>query len=248
MCGRYTLTASIRELMAEFEFAEAVDLRPRYNVAPLQFMPIIRGAETAAAPPVAGGDPHAAVRQVALMRWGLVPSWAKDATSAARTINARSETAATQASFRAAFKRRRCLIPASGFFEWETVLGPSGKPVKRPHLIQRRDGGLMAFAGLWERWQPPDGAELLTFSILTTAASPFMQRLHTRMPIPLARTAYAEWLDPGQQDVARLRALLQPGADDLVEHVVSARVNSVRNDDAECLAAAVVERGLFDSP
>lgn len=236
MCGRYTLTATAEELMAEFEFGEPVALSPRYNVAPTQFMPVIRVQELENEP---------GPREAVVMRWGLIPSWAKDASIGNRTINARSETVATQASFRAAFKRRRCIVPVSGFYEWETVEGPGGKPVKKPHLISRV-GGLLGFAGLWECWRPPDAEPVLSYTILTTEANPLMKRLHTRMPVVLSKGDYGLWIDPKLQDAERLKALLCPyTGGDLVEHVVSTRVNNPRNDDAACVVATDGEGGLF---
>ncbi|MBI3759798.1 MAG: SOS response-associated peptidase [Deltaproteobacteria bacterium] len=231
MCGRYTLTASMEDLLAEFDLLEPLAIKPRYNVAPTQFMPVIRVEE----PKESTAPSETPRRQAVLMRWGLTPSWAKDAAIANRTINARSETVATQASFRAAFKRRRCLVPCSGFYEWKVIGEKNGQPVKQPYLIRPASGGLLALAGLWECWRPADAEPVHTYTILTTGANTFMAALHERMPVIVGRENYTAWLDPQSQDPGVLQGLLQPARCDLGAIPVNTRVNNVRNDDAACL-------------
>lgn len=189
--------------------------KPRYNIAPTQSHPIIRLSESG--------------RECALARWGLVPSWAEDLKIGYSLINARAETVAEKPSFRTAFKRRRCLIPATGFYEWKKV----GKR-KQPFHIHRRDDGLMAFAGLWERWEK--GSEPVeSFTIITTAANSLMARLHDRMPVILPRDLYSVWLDP-DVELNALKAILQPLADDSLDaDPVGSLVGNVKNDVPECL-------------
>ena len=165
------------------------------------------------------------------MRWGLVPSWAKDPKIGNRMINARSETVTEKPSFRTSFKRRRCLIPADGFYEWKR----EGK-AKKPMLITANPGGLFAFAGLWETWKQPDGSWLLTCAIITTSANEFMKSIHDRMPVILPREAEASWLDPEEQDTAMLSELLLPYDSDRMEgYEVSTLVNSPRNNFPEVI-------------
>jgi putative SOS response-associated peptidase YedK len=195
------------------------DWNPRYNVAPTQMAPVIRQ------------HPQKPERDFSLMRWGLIPSWAKDSSSAARMINARSETAATLPAFRDAFRLRRCLIPADGFYEWQRT-GNS----KRPFCFEVNDGELFAFAGLWDRWRSPDG-EWITFSILTTTPNVVTSTIHDRMPVIVAKEDYDLWLDPGLQNPAAVSDLLKPfGRAPMRCYPVSDRINRVQNDDAECAA------------
>jgi putative SOS response-associated peptidase YedK len=219
----------------EFALAQVPDLQPRYNVAPGQSVAVVRVEE---------GE-----RLLAYHRWGLVPSWAKDPSIGHRMINARSETAAEKPAFRSAFRQRRCLVPADGFYEWS---GP--KKARRPHWI-RVGGGLFAIAGLFERWVPrgasasdgegasavPDGAEaaepLWTCTLLTTEANAAIRPYHDRMPVVIDRRDYAAWLDPDLGDRDALRAYLVPGPPDRISVVdVGLRVNDVRHDDPECIA------------
>ena len=219
MCGRYTVTASAREIAETFGAQVDADLevRPRYNLAPTQMAPVVLVKDDA--------------RRLELRRWGLIPFWAKDPKIGNRMINARSETAATASAFRAAFRSRRCLVPASGFYEWAP-----GKP-KRPHYVHARDGGLLAFAGLHETWRPEGAEPVATFTILTTDANGLMRRLHDRMPVILPRDAWAEWL-VAETTADRLRSLLRPADEEvLTEHPVSTAVNSPRFDAPECVTA-----------
>ncbi len=214
MCGRYGLRddrkATVRTLDAEWRGA---DTRPRYNIAPTQHAPVVI---------------HEVERRyLDMYRWGLVPFWAKDPSIGNRMINARSETVHEKPAFRDAFKRRRCLVPASGFYEWQKT-----ERGKVPHWIHPAEGELLTFAGLWEEWRPKDAEPIRSYTILTTSANGFMQRLHDRMPVILSAPEREAWLDPDASPSA-LRSLLRPGAEDLLEaHPVSTRVNSPANDDA----------------
>ena len=170
--------------------------------------------------------------ELAWLRWGLVPFWAKDLSISSRLINARSETVDQKPSFRAAFKRRRCLIPISGFYEWRKF-----DDGKQPHLIRMKDGAPFALAGLWEHWTSPDGSEVESCTLLTTEANDFMQPLHHRMPVILDPEDFDLWLDPEIQHAELLRPLFTPYADDRMDdYPVSTHVNSPRNDDVECIA------------
>lgn len=216
MCGRYTLRANSEKLIRRFGITfGAMDWSPRFNVAPTQVMPIIRAVE--------GG------RELAPARWGLIPSWAKDAAIGNRMINARSETAAEKPAFRAPLAQRRCLVPADGFYEWQKTSATR----KQPYLITMADGEPFGMAGLWERWRDPDGQDVDSFTILTTAANAAMRPIHERMPVILTPARYASWLDPRKQDVADLMTALPDDA--LVMHPVSTRVNNPRVDDAACV-------------
>ncbi|MGA8619261.1 MAG: SOS response-associated peptidase, partial [Candidatus Sulfotelmatobacter sp.] len=169
------------------------DWSPRYNVAPTQSVAVIRQ------------NPKEPVRQLSLMRWGLIPSWAKDSSAAASMINARAETAATKPAFGDALKSRRCLIPADGFYEWMRT----GK-TKQPYCFEVNEGKLFAFAGLWERWRDPGGQWVKSFSILTTTPNAVTSAVHDRMPVILDPDNYDLWLDPGMQNVAAISELLKP--------------------------------------
>ena len=219
MCGRYTLGAPDDDLADLFELSQVPDLEPRYNIAPTQPVPVVRVGEAGQ------------VRELALVRWGLIPSWSKDPAVGARMINARSETAAAKPSFRAAFKRRRCLIPADGFYEWQRTGGR-----KQPYYIRRKDRGALAFAGLWERWAGPDGSCIESCTILTTTPNDLLRPLHDRMPVILGPTDFALWLDPAVAEASRIQPLLVPcPADELVAYAVTTQVNSPRNDDPACI-------------
>lgn len=215
MCGRYSITTPVEALARLFGFPERPNLAPRYNMAPTQIAPAVREED--------GG------RHLALLRWGLVPFWAKDIAIGARLINARAETLAEKPAFRDAFRKRRCLLPADGFYEWQAV-----ESRKRPYLIRRRDGRPLAFAGLWESWRGGGEAPLETFTIVTTEANGTLRPIHGRMPVIVEEEAFALWLSP-PSDGAGLRELLRPAREDLLETIeVSTRVNNVRNDDAAC--------------
>ena len=215
MCGRYTLATPVEALEEEFGVGGPVpELVPSFNVAPAEEVAVVQGE---------GGD-----RRLELLRWGLVPFWADDPGIGQRMINARAETAPEKPAFRAAFRKRRCLIPADGFYEWQRA---DGGP-KQPFHIRRRDGHPFAFAGIWEDWR--DG-EVRSCAILTTDANEELQQVHHRMPVILDREDYGRWLDPeaGERD---LQALLQPyAANDLEFYPVDRRVNKPSNDDPRCI-------------
>jgi putative SOS response-associated peptidase YedK len=219
MCGRYRLSRRKQVVEEYFDCAsDEPDWAPRYNIAPTQPIPVIRQ------------HPKEPVRQLSLMRWGLIPSWAKDSSGAASMINARSETASTKPAFRDALKSRRCLIPADGFYEWMR----DGK-AKQPYCFEVNDGELFAFAGLWDGWKSPDGTWIKTCSILTTTPNAVTATVHDRMPVILDPDGYEIWLDPGMQNVAAASELLKPiDARVMRCYPVSTRINSVANDDAEC--------------
>jgi putative SOS response-associated peptidase YedK len=219
VCGRYRLSKR-KQLVEEYFDAvgEDEDWEPRYNVAPTQLVPIIRQ------------HPKEPTRKLSLVRWGLIPSWAKDASHAARMINARSETAGTQPAFRDALKLRRCLIPADGFYEWQKQ-----PTAKQPYCFEVHGGELFAFAGLWERWKNPGGEWIRTCSILTTTANSLTSAIHDRMPVILDPDSYDLWLDPGMKDTAVVSEFLKPfDAKAMRCYPVSARINHAANDDEEC--------------
>ena len=219
MCGRYRL--SRRKQLVE-EYFDAVSDEPewtsRYNIAPTQPVPVIRQ------------NPKEPRRELTFMRWGLIPSWAKDMSGAAAMINARSETAATKPAFRDPLTSRRCLIPADGFYEWVR----SGK-AKQPYCFEVNDGELFAFAGLWDRWKDPSGQWIKSCSILTTTPNAVASSVHDRMPVILDRGDYDLWLDPKMTNIEAVSDLLRPYDAQLMRsYPVSSRVNHVVNDDAEC--------------
>jgi putative SOS response-associated peptidase YedK len=212
MCGRFVLDSPPDLIAASFGLDEVPALTPRYNIAPSQDIPVIRAP--------------AGIRECVFTRWGLVPAWSKEPRAEYSTINARAETVATKPTFRDAFRRRRCLVVASGFFEWTRAEGKA----KTPYFIRLQAPGPFAFAGLWERWEK-DGQMLETSNILVTDANDLMRPLHDRMPVILARGDYGLWLDPGIGDPARLLPLLKPyPAEQMQAYPVSTAVNSVRNE------------------
>lgn len=235
MCGRFSLTSPLAELRALFGFEARPNLRPRANIAPTQQVLALRagpgadggGGQGDVAGNAPGNEPGAF-----FPRWGLVPSWADDPAVGARMINARAETLAEKPAFREAFRRRRCLIPADGFYEWRAAAG--GR--RQPWRIARPDGGPFAFAGLWEAWRDPARPEpLLTCTIVTTEANADLRDLHPRMPVVLDPADHARWLDPAAEEAA-LRSLLRPAPEGLLEsYPVSPAVNDVRNDSPELL-------------
>lgn len=217
MCGRYTLANPDGLDPEELGLpGRPEDLVPRYNVAPTQAAPVI---------------PNVVPRRVAWFRWGLLPSWARDPSLAARLINARAETLVEKPAFRDAFRRRRCLVLADGFYEWRR----EGR-ARAPFRFRRRDGRVFAFAGLWESWRSPEGADLRTFTIITTSANPTVAPIHDRMPVILPREAYDPWLDPRPVDPRAVAPWLVPCPDDLlVVEQVSPAVNAATRDDPACI-------------
>jgi putative SOS response-associated peptidase YedK len=223
VCGRYTLASpNPAEVRARFRIAESVEVRRRYNVAP--------GDEVLAVTTDKLGEPRGET-----LRWGLVPSWAKQPDTGLKMINARVETVSERPAFRRAFERYRCLIVADGFYEW----GPTPGGRKQPFHITRDDGGLFAFAGLWSIWYRPDGDKLRTCTILTTAANSAIAPLHDRMPVILAADAEVEWLDVATPRDRVSEILAGIGASQTALRPVGLAVNDARYDGPECLAPPI---------
>ena len=217
MCGRFTLVTNMDELQSRFGFeARDMEFRPRYNIAPTQqVLTVVNDGQ----------------RRAEFMRWGLIPFWAKDPKIGYRMINAVGETAATKPAFRAAFKRRRCLILADGFFEWRK----EGK-AKIPTYIFLKSKEPFAFAGLWETWKSPDGDTVRSCSIVTTKPNEFIAPIHNRMPVILSQETEPLWMDPMTEEGEPLTSLLVPSpAEGLDSYVVSTVVNSVKNSGPECI-------------
>jgi putative SOS response-associated peptidase YedK len=246
MCGRFVSARKRLELLEEFSIerdrvADGPDPEPGqdYNVAPtrriyavMERRPRDQADAEAAAP---------AARELRVVRWGLVPSWAKDASGSGRLINARAETVAVKPAFRRAFARHRCILPADGYYEWQAVT-EEGKKRKQPYYIRRKDGGALAFAGLYELWRddtvPEDDehAWLWTAAIITTQATDDVGQIHDRMPMVITPDHWADWLDPEQSQAGPLQATMQPAmAGGLTSYPVSMAVNSVRNNGAELI-------------
>lgn len=237
MCGRFVSSSTPDQVASYFDVdsvdEQLLDRGPNFNTAPTTSVYVVHAD---------GG-----VRALDAFRWGLVPSWAKDTKIGARMINARAETLAEKPAFKRAFAKRRCIIPADGFYEWKPLAGPEGaKPAKQPYFIHRPDGEPYAFAGIWETWKGPKGSKaapgveglpapapvepLRSCSIITTSANTAMSELHDRMPVMLPRSAWEEWLSPEVDDLDLLGKLLVPASDDLITfHAVSTEVNSARN-------------------
>lgn len=219
MCGRFTLTDPDADLAVQFNLPEIPDMQPRYNIAPTQPVAAVRMSAEGSG------------REMVLLHWGLIPFWAKDPKIGARMINARSETAAEKPAFRAAFRRRRCLVVADGFFEWQKQNG-----TKQPFYIRMQNAQPFAFAGLWEFWRGEDDRAIESCSLLTTQPNELVRVLHNRMPVIVQPQDYGLWLDPEMQDVERLQPLLQPYSPEEMEaYAVSRYVNSPDNDDPRCI-------------
>ena len=220
MCGRFTLFEADKILSKEFGVSGVPPLSPRYNIAPSQPIAAVRTPHT-------GGG-----RELALLRWGLIPSWSKDPAIGNRLINARAETVQEKPSFLNAFRRHRCLIPTNGFYEWQRQ-----ERGKQPYFVRMRDERIFAFAGLWDRWESPDDGVIETCAILTTAANAVLAPIHDRMPVILPRTEYARWLDPALKDPDSLSPLLVPfPPEEMLAIPVSPRVNAPSTDDEKCIA------------
>lgn len=214
------MSASAESLARFFQLTDvSAALQPRYNIPPSQAVLAVRRQ--------AGRDG----RELVPLRWGLIPSWARDPEIGNRLINARAETAADKPSFRDAFRQRRCLVLADGFFEWKKRQGG-----KEPYLVRLHDGRPFAFAGLWERWRSPENEAVETCTILTTDANELVRPIHDRMPVILEPGAYELWLDPGVREPEKLRQVLGPyPASKMVAYPVSRRVNDPKQDDPRCL-------------
>ena len=219
MCGRFTQTATPDVIAKQFHLDRLPLFTPRYNIAPSQHTAAIRI------------EPDTTARTLVLLRWGLIPSWAKDPKIGNQCINAKAETVAEKPSFRSAFKKRRCLIVATGFYEWQ-VQGRT----KQPIWIGLRSQQPFAFAGLWEHWKPAEGEPLETCTIITTEPNDLMAPIHNRMPVILAPASYDQWLDPTFQHIDPLKALLRPYlSEELTAYPVSTLVNNPRHDVPQCL-------------
>jgi putative SOS response-associated peptidase YedK len=220
MCGRYVITSAPEAIRRLFRYADQPNFPPRYNVAPTQPVPIVRLAE--------------GQRSFALVRWGLIPSWVKDPRTFSLLINARAESVNDKPAFRAAMRRRRCLFPADGFYEWKT-----DGARKRPHFVRLKAGGPMAFAGLWETWTGPNGEEQESAALITTPANRTCAAVHDRMPAIVEPGAFDLWLDSANVETTTAAALLVPARDGLLEVIeVSPAVNRVVNDSPALIEPA----------
>lgn len=223
MCGRYTLSTPTDLLSDLFELETAVIVTPRFNIAPTQEAPVVRM------------DSDGKARRLDLLKWGLVPFWAKDPSIGNRMINARSETVAEKPAFRVSFRKRRCLVLADGFYEWQATGGP-----KQPFFFHRGDGHPIAMAGLWDRWDKGDPAPLETFTILTTTPNEVVAPVHKRMPVILDESAFDRWLDPEHEDTGSLSELLLPAPPETLQAVpVSTYVNNPTNEGPQCVEPIV---------
>jgi len=229
MCGRYTVTSSPEALRALFGYEEQPNFPARYNIAPTQPIAIVRTVD--------------GKRHFALVRWGLLPSWVKDPKTFTLLHNARGESAADKPAFRAAMKRRRCLIPADGFYEWQAACDR-----KRPFYVRAKSGAPLAFAGLWETWTGPNGEELETAAIVTTRANRTLASIHERMPVIVPPEGFELWLNANEVDATTAAALIAPAPDNLLEaYEISTAVNRTTNDNPKLLEP-VVPRQLQPAP
>lgn len=213
MCGRFYLTATPAEIRKQFKIQKVPALIPHYNIAPTQMSPIIRAEGKG--------------RELRLARWGLVSPWSRDLSLATRMINAPAETLAERAAYNTPFQSQRCLVPANGFYEWQ-----SRGAKKQPYRIALRNGALIAFGGLWEKWTPDSGEPVETFTIITTAASKLVSEVHDRMPVIIAPADYQLWLTASP---VTAKKLLRPYASGLTLTPIGERVNSIENDDVAVL-------------
>jgi putative SOS response-associated peptidase YedK len=219
MCGRYVITSPPDAIRALFGYGELPNFPPRYNVAPTQPIPIVRLAD--------------GKRTFALMRWGFIPAWVDDPKTVSLLINARGESVLDKPAFRNAMRRRRCLLPADGFYEWRA--GES----RRPYFVRAKSGAPLAFAGLWETWTGPNGEELDTAAIVTTRSTRALAAIHERMPVIVAPEAFDRWLDCAVVEAEEAAALIAPAPEGLLEHYeVSPAVNRVANDSAGLIVPA----------
>jgi putative SOS response-associated peptidase YedK len=232
MCGRYAITTAPEAIRQLFGYPEQPNFPARYNIAPTQPVPIVRMFE--------------GKRQLALVRWGLIPAWVKDPRAFSLVINARGESVLDKPTFRNAMKYRRCLFPADGFYEWKR----EGEK-KRPYFVRLKSGAPLAFAGLWESWMGPNGEEMETAAIVTTTASRSIAHIHDRMPVILAPEAFDFWLDP-KVSAEMAAAVIAPAKDTLIEaYEVSSAVNRTANDSPkllEPLREPEVEEAVVPTP
>jgi putative SOS response-associated peptidase YedK len=219
MCGRYTLKTPVERLSEKFQFPEIIPLKRRYNIAPSQPVAVVRLL------------PEERRRRLDLLHWGLIPAWERDLRTARKPINAKAEKVAELPSFRDAYRMRRCLIPADGFYEWKQDGGR-----KQPVYICMKDGEPFAFAGLWERWVREEDDFIESCTILTTEPNDLLEPIHNRMPVILDPNDYDLWLDPNVQEVSRLKPLLHPfPPEQMTYYLVNLRVNNPRHDDRLCV-------------
>lgn len=219
MCGRFVLMTVGRDIAEYFGLSEAPELEPRYNIAPTQIVAVVRlDAETAR-------------RELRLVKWGLIPFWAKDASIGAKFINARAESAAGKPAFKTAFKHRRCLVPADGFYEWKKL-----KRKRQPYFFGSVDKRPLAFAGLWDRWKGPEGEIIESCTILTTDSNELVQPIHDRMPLILKVEDYDLWLDPTVRRPEALQHLLKPYPSEQMEgHPVTSKVNKAAYESPDSI-------------
>ena len=218
MCGRFTRKENFQQMAEILGLKALPPLSPRYNIAPSQLVACVRS------------NPETQGREFIELRWGLIPSWAKDPSIGNKLINARGETVADKPSFRQAFKQQRCLVLADGFYEWKR----EGK-TKQPYYIRLKDGRPFVFAGLWERWEKQEPA-LKTCALITTGPNTLMEPIHNRMPVILPEQSYASWLNTGLQNTMYLSGLLEPyNPDEMEAYPVSSQVNNPRNDSPLCI-------------
>ncbi len=225
MCGRFA-RRSTQQLLADWFDLELEDMPwfvPSYNVAPQSVQPVVRLNRDSGS------------REIALLRWGLVPFWAKNAKTGYSTINARAEEAAAKPAFREALKKRRCLVPADAFYEWQRPAPGIDAKSKQPFAIALKSGEPYALAGLWERWQPKEGEALETFTVLTTDPNELMEPIHNRMPVILEPRDYSRWLDPGDPSRPPVDLMRPYPAEKMVAWPVGERVGNVRNNDPQLL-------------
>jgi putative SOS response-associated peptidase YedK len=216
MCGRYVLIADPAAIQQEFSLSSLPEIAPRYNIAPRQTLPVITNEQP---------------DEITFLQWGLITSWSKDESIASKMINARAETVDSKPAFRAAFRRRRCIVPASGFYEWQ-----ARETGKAPMFIHLNDRDVFGIAGLWEVWRSPEGEEQRTYTILTTDANTFMTPIHNRMPVILRREDYSLWLAPGEVPADDLKPLLEPySAAAMAAYEVSKAVNRVTVDESKLI-------------
>lgn len=213
MCSRYALTSPPEAVRAYFAHCNETAYPPRYNIAPSQPVLIVR-------------HDHARRREIALVRWGLIPSWSKDPAKLSMIINARSETAAEKPSFRGSLRHRRCIVPADAFYEWS-----GSASARRPHMLRPAEGGLMALAGLWDHWLGADGSEIETMAILTVPASASVSRVHDRMPVILPQSRFEAWLDTSSGRSGEAEAILAAAPEGRLEILqLSPKINNSRNE------------------
>jgi putative SOS response-associated peptidase YedK len=219
MCGRYVIKAPVSQLATMFDLMDVPPLTPRFNVAPTQMVPAVRL------------KPETKKRELVMLKWGLIPAWAKDAAIGNEMIMARADTVADKPAFRDAFRRRRCLMVADGFYEWQKT-----NDKKQPYFIGLKDQDPFAFAGLWEHWKDPEGDAVETSALITTDANDIVRPIHDRMPVILQPKDYEAWLDLENQDTMALQRLLQPyPGEAMMAYPVSSFVNNPRNEASRCM-------------